>query len=61
MQNCALITQDTRVLQAVQGFKSQETHFPVEREKLATEEVAGLIQKGAISPVSINKYFQEVL
>ena len=63
IQNWELITQDAWVLQAVRGFKlplvgnpeqqqvPQEMHFPVEQEKLVTKEVAGLVQKGAISPV----------
>ena len=58
IQNWALITQDTWVLQAIQWFKlslvgnpdqqqvPQEMHFPVEQEKLVTKEVARLIPKG---------------
>ena len=63
IQNWALITQDPWVLQAIQGFQlplvgnpnqvpvPQEIQFPLEQKKLVSEEVAKLIQQGAISPV----------
>ena len=61
MQYWALIAQDTWVLQAVWKFNPslvgnpeqqqvpQGMRFPVEQEKLVTEEVAGLIKIGLLA------------